>query len=235
MRAGILAAGPGSRLRTEDAVLKPLRRVAGTPLIERVVEDLEHAGITDVHIIINAESTAIRDYLARTRRSCTLRWIVETTPSSMHSFLRVMESLSQQATNEPFLISTVDVVAPRGTFERFRSRAADHGADVTLAATSRVDEDKPLLIAFDEQTHRVQSIGASVGAWATAGYYLVRPSVLRERDAALAAGLSALRMFFGHLQAWGYALTAVPMGDSVDVDSPPDIVAAEALLAGAGS
>ncbi len=244
MRAGILAAGAGSRLRTEDAVLKPLRRVAGTPLIERVVEDLEHAGATDVHIIINAESTAIRDYLDRTKRSCTVRWIVETTPSSMHSFLRVMESLSQRAADEAFLISTVDVVAPRGTFERFRSRAADHSADVTLAATSRVDEDKPLLIAFDEQTHRVQSLGppslalnaaASYGAtsaWATAGYYLVRPTVLRERDAALAAGLSALRKFFGHLQASGYALTAVPMGDSVDVDSPPDILAAEALLAG---
>lgn len=232
MRAGILAAGAGSRLRTEDAVLKPLRRVAGTPLIERVVEDLEHAGATDVHIIINAESTAIRDYLDRTKRSCTVRWIVETTPSSMHSFLRVMESLSQRAADEAFLISTVDVVAPRGTFERFRSRAADHSADVTLAATSRVDEDKPLLIAFDEQTHRVQSIGLNEGDWATAGYYLVRASALRERDVALAAGLSALRAFFGHLQASGYALTAVPMGDSVDVDSPLDILAAEALLAG---
>jgi NDP-sugar pyrophosphorylase family protein len=245
MRAGILAAGAGSRLRTEDAVLKPLRRVAGTPLIERVVEDLEHAGATDVHIIINAASTVVCDYLNHTKRSCTIRWIVETTPSSMHSFLRVMESLSQQAPEESFLISTVDVVAPRGTFERFRSRAADHRADVTLAATSRVDDDKPLLLAFDEQTHRVQSLGGSpslapkaaasddtASTWATAGYYLVRASVLRERDAALAAGLSALRTFFGHLHASGYALTAVPMGDSVDVDSPPDILAAEALLAG---
>jgi NDP-sugar pyrophosphorylase family protein len=243
MRAGILAAGAGSRLRTEDAVLKPLRRVAGTPLIERVVQDLELAGATDVHIIINAESTAIRDYLDRTTRGCAIQWIVETTPSSMHSFLRVMESLSQHAAEEPFLISTVDVVAPRGTFGRFLSRAAGHRADVTLAATSRVDEDRPLLIAFDERTHVVRSIGgppslaqnaaASCGAastWATAGYYLVRSNVLRERDAALAAGLSALRAFFGQLQTSGYRLTAVPMGDSVDVDSPPDILAAETLL-----
>jgi NDP-sugar pyrophosphorylase family protein len=231
MRAGILAAGAGSRLRDQDAVPKPLRRVAGTPLIERVVDDLERAGATDVHIIINAESTAIREYLDRTARSSRLHWIVETTPSSMHSFFRVLESLTAFANDAPYVISTVDVVAPPGTFRRFRERAAVHNADVTLAVTSRIDEDRPLRIDIDEESGDVRSIGGAHGGWATAGYYLVQPTVLREGIAATAAGLSALRAFFGHLQATGYRLAAVPMGDSVDVDSPSDIVAAEALLA----
>jgi len=231
MRAGILAAGTGSRLRDQDAVPKPLRRVAGTPLIERVVEDLERAGASDVHIIINAESTAIREYLDRTTRSSHLNWIVETTPSSMHSFFRVLESLSAFPAGAPYLISTVDVVAPPRTFQRFRERADDH-ADVTFAVTSRVDEDRPLRIDIDERSGAVRSIGGEDGGWATAGYYLVQPTVLRERNAAEAAGFSALRAFFGHLHATGYRLAAVPMGVSVDVDSPPDIIAAETLLAG---
>lgn len=231
MRAGILAAGAGSRLRDQDAVPKPLRRVAGTPLIERVVEDLERAGATDVHIIINAESTAIREYLDRTTRSAELHWIVETTPSSMHSFFRVLESLSAFPADAPYAVSTVDVVAPPGTFRRFRERApADHAA-VTFAVTSRIDEDRPLRIDIDDQSGDVRSIGGVLGDWATAGYYLVQPTVLRERKAAEAAGFSALRAFFGHLHAAGYRLAAVPMGESVDVDSPPDIIAAEALLA----
>jgi NDP-sugar pyrophosphorylase family protein len=230
MRAGILAAGAGSRLRAEDAVPKPLRRVAGTPLIERVVADLELAGVSDIHIIINAESTAIREYLDRTKRSCALHWIVETTPSSMHSFFRVLESLSRQPGDTPFLISTVDVVAPTGTFSRFLERAAGH-ADVTFAVTSRIEEERPLRIAIDERSHRVRSIGGADGNRATAGYYLVDPRVLREREAAETAGFLALRAFFGHLHATGYRLAAIPMGDSVDVDSPLDILSAEELLA----
>jgi NDP-sugar pyrophosphorylase family protein len=170
MRAGILAAGAGSRLRDQDAVPKPLRRVAGTPLIERVVEDLERAGATDVHIIINAESTAIREYLDRTTRASQLHWIVETTPSSMHSFFRVLESLSAFPADAPYTISTVDVVAPPGTFRRFRERApADH-ADVTFAVIRRIDEDRPLRIDIDEQSGHVRSIGGVRGGWATAGY-----------------------------------------------------------------
>lgn len=235
MRAGILAAGKGSRLRDQDALPKPLRRVAGTPLIERVVDDLERAGATDIHIIINAESVAIRDYLDRTARASRLHWIVETTPSSMHSFLRVLESLSSVPADAPYAISTVDVVAPAGTFRRFRERASAHQADVTFAATSRIDEDRPLRIDIDEQSGDVRSIGGAHGAWATAGYYLVQPTVLRERNAAAAAGFSALRAFFGHLHETGYRLAAVPMGESVDVDSPPDIIAAEELLSAASS
>jgi NDP-sugar pyrophosphorylase family protein len=235
MRAGILAAGAGSRLRDQDAVPKPLRRVAGTPLIERVVEDLERAGATDVHIIITAESTAIREYLNRTTRASRLHWIVETTPSSMHSFFAVLDCLAAFPADAPYLISTVDVVAPPGTFQRFHDRAAAAWADVTFAVTSRIDEDRPLRIDIDERSGAVRSIGGSDGGWATAGYYLVQPTVLSERNTAEAAGFSALRAFFGHLQGTGYRLAAVPMGDSVDVDSPLDIIAAEELLAAVSS
>jgi NDP-sugar pyrophosphorylase family protein len=231
MRAGILAAGAGSRLRDQDAVPKPLRRVAGTPLIERVVEDLELAGASQIHIIINAESTSIREYLNQTKRSSDLHWMVETTGSSMHSFFRVLDSLSQYPADAPFLISTVDVVAPLGTFRQFLDTAVGHHADVALAVTSRIEDERPLRVDIDSRSERVLSIGGAAGDWATAGYYLAHPHVLLERDAAEHAGLAALRGFFGHLHAKGYRLTAVPMGDSVDVDSPPDIIAAEELLA----
>src|SRR5262245_8747986 len=161
MRAGIIAAGAGSRLVGDDAVPKPLRRVAGTPLIERVVAELEIAGASDVHVIINAESIAIRDYLNKTQRSCTLRWIVETTPSSMHSFFRVLESLAASGGEAPCLVATVDVVAPSGTFHRFLDRAAGLEADVTFAVTKRIEDDKPLRVAIDETSCRVRSIGGA--------------------------------------------------------------------------
>ena len=244
LSAGILAAGAGSRLRKEDGVPKPLRRVAGTPLIERVINDLELAGVSRIDIIINAESTVIREFVNRTTRACEIHWIVETTPSSMHSFLRVLEAASQRSAEAPVLISTVDVVAPVGTFRRFLEWTAGHDADVVLAATRRIEEERPLRIAIDDDNpsradraiapvrpRHVVALGGALGHWATAGYYLAHPRVLRERAAAENAGCAALRAFLVHLHTHGYRMTALPMGDSVDVDRPPDIIAAEQLLA----
>ena len=93
LRAGVIAAGRGDRLRNGSAVLKPLIRVGGRTLIERVLDSLADAGASEVCVIINEDSLAVRDHVSTTAWPFTLRWIVETTPSSMHSFLRVVETL----------------------------------------------------------------------------------------------------------------------------------------------
>jgi NDP-sugar pyrophosphorylase family protein len=228
MRAGILAAGAGSRLRDQDAVPKPLRRVAGTPLIERVVEDLERAGATDVHIIINAESTAIREYLDRTTRASQLHWIVETTPSSMHSFFRVLESLSAFPADAPYTISTVDVVAPPGTFRQFRERApADH-ADVTFAVTA-ASTNRPLRIDIDEPSGDVRSIGGEPATGPRLATLVNRRCCANGTPRKPPA--SPRCAFFGHLRS-RVSAGCRPDGRLRRVDSPPDIIAAETLLAG---
>jgi hypothetical protein len=68
------------------------------------------------------------------------------------------------------------------------------------------------------------------GVWATAGYYVVRSSVLREADEARHDGVGALRLFFERLLARGYRLQAVPVAGGVDVDRPADVRAAETFL-----
>lgn len=51
-RALILAAGLGSRLSDGRKLPKPLREVAGVPLIVRVIQALGRGGVTDVGIVI---------------------------------------------------------------------------------------------------------------------------------------------------------------------------------------
>jgi len=54
MKAGIIAAGEGSRLRSEGITTpKPLVPVNGVPLIERLIMSFIHAGIDELVCIVN--------------------------------------------------------------------------------------------------------------------------------------------------------------------------------------
>jgi NDP-sugar pyrophosphorylase family protein len=234
-RAGIIAAGRGDRLRSDADALKPLVRVNGQALIEHVLRSLAEAAPSEVVIIVNDASLAVRDHVSAKTWPFPIQWIVETTPSSMHSFLRVVETLSG-AGDGPFLVSTVDTVAPRGAYARFIHTASRRPiADVTLAVTDPVDDDKPLLLAVGDG-NRVIALGDHVdrrtvrNVYATAGYYLVRPTVLREAHAARQDGLTAMRTFFARLLDRGYSLVAVHASKSVDVDRWEDVAAAETML-----
>jgi NDP-sugar pyrophosphorylase family protein len=232
MRAGVIAAGVGSRLHSEGRrIPKALKTVAGVTLIDRTLTQLAEAGATDAVIIVNELSTSVRDHAAGASPIPT-RWIVETTPSSMHSFLRVLEDLAGDGDRGPFLMSTVDTVVPSGTFRDFAARAGDDvRSDVVLALTSFVDDENPLRVTIAQGVPEPATVTAiGQGPLVTAGYYLVRSSVLQEADRCRARQISALRSFFHHLFDRGYRLAGMRMADSVDVDRPADIQAAEQLL-----
>ena len=231
LRAGVIAAGRGDRLRTGSHSLKPLVRVGGRTLVERVLMSVGEAGASEVAVIINDESLAVRDHVSALPWPFALRWIVETTPSSMHSFIRVVEALAENGDPGPFLISTVDTVAPPGAYARFIDEARRHSdAAVALALTGPSDDDHPLLVKLDGS--RVVAMGPEAGQapYATAGYYAVSASVLAEADAARRDGVSALRAFLARLLLRGYRLDGVVSPPSIDVDRPLDVEAAEHSL-----
>lgn len=233
MKAGIFAAGVGARLGGPARGPKALTAVAGRPLIDWVLEDLDRAAATDVVVIINEESIAVRDHVARHPPLAAVRWIVETTPSSMHSFFRIVEDLARDGDAGPFLVSTVDTIAPPGTFAAFVDGASAllPDADAVLALTAHVDDEKPFRVRLEDGAPRAGAVAAlGQGPFATAGYSLVRPSVLRDADAARAARLGALREYFVRLFAGGYRFAGVCMPDSIDVDRDADVAAAEQLI-----
>jgi NDP-sugar pyrophosphorylase family protein len=265
-RAGVIAAGLGERLQqaggASDAAarrLKPLVSVAGRTLIEHVLSSIAEVRPAEVVIIVNDASLAVKDHVSSRSWPFAITWIVETTPSSMHSFLRVLETLAAGDAQGPFLMSTVDTIAPRGAFAEFATAVAGSRADITLAIAPPPDDEKPLLVELSSEHARsmlgngsqhapsmlgatgkslpVRAIGkAAAGSeWATSGYYAVRASVLREADAARRDGLTALRAFLERLLVNGYAVEAVPVAAGIDVDRPADIHAAEAFLRQAGA
>jgi NDP-sugar pyrophosphorylase family protein len=233
LRAGVLAAGRGERLRSPTNPLKPLVKVDGRTLIERVLTSMADAGATEVAVIINEDSVAVRDHVSRSKWPFVLRWIVETTPSSMHSFLRLVETLAAAGDDGPFLLSTVDTVAGPRTYAQFMAEARRHkDAAVILALTSPGSDENPLLVRCAPGNSRVLAIGAAAApsAEATAGVYAIRSSILREAEAARRDGIDALRIFLGRLLDRGYHLAGIPIARSIDVDVPNDIRTAEEFL-----
>ena len=231
LRAGIIAAGRGERLRTKAPVPKPLVKVGGRTLIEHVLTSFESAGASEVAVIINEESQAVRDHVSSFRWPFDIRWIVETTPSSMHSFLRVVEELAQSGDDGPFLISTVDTVATPGAYAHFMAEARRHtDAVLALAVAPRGLDEKPLLVELEGAA--VVAIGDDAGSseYATAGLYAARATILREASDARRDQLHALRALLGRLVARGYPVVGIPIPMSIDVDDATDARVAEELV-----
>jgi NDP-sugar pyrophosphorylase family protein len=233
MRAGIIAAGWGTRLGGGPKALTP---VGARALIDHVIEGLVDAGADRLTCIVNEASTAICEHVGRAWPALPVDWIVRTTPSSMHSFLAVLERLADER-GSGCLVSTVDSVTRRGTMRDFARAAASLGAPLALGVTSLVDDEKPLYAVPRGRVEpgrpfELSAVSSARGAsaYVTAGFYWASPALLAERDRALASGCSALREFLGAAIAAGYRAWGIPLPPVVDVDRPRDVAAAARLL-----
>jgi choline kinase len=74
-RAIILAAGKGERLVNGLTFPKPLKRVAGVPLIVRAIRNLERAGVEEVVVIVGYLGDVLRQALGRYRFGLKLTFV----------------------------------------------------------------------------------------------------------------------------------------------------------------
>lgn len=74
-RAIILAAGKGERLVNGLNFPKPLKRVAGVPLIVRAIRNLERAGFDEVVVIVGYMGDVLKRALARYRFQLAVRFV----------------------------------------------------------------------------------------------------------------------------------------------------------------
>lgn len=230
MRAAIIAAGHGERLRPAGIrVPKPLVAVEGRPLIDHVLHGVAAAGLRQAVCIINEESGAVEDHCRWQPFGLELTFVRRTTPNSMESLFTLAPHLGR----DPFLLLTVDVIMAPDTLRGFLAAASGRDADGVLAVHTFIDDEKPLRVACDP-ADRIVAIGQSAAEspLITAGFYVLRPALLDERDAARAAGCAALRDFLAYVIGRGHRLEAARVPKCVDVDRPEDIVTAEAFIRG---
>ena len=253
MKAGIIAAGEGSRLKSEGITLpKPLVSVDGVPLIERLIDSFIRCGITEIVCIVNEYSLEVKKFVESKKFSIPIQFVVKTTPSSMHSLF----VLSPYLKDGQFLLSTVDSIFNGEELSRLLKYAQQHqSVDGILAVTNFVDDEKPLYVEMDK-LNQIVSFGSNrlnpqplptspspngrrggaggdegiPGVWVTGGLYIFSPRIFNEMDAVLRKGIERLRNFLEHLLREEYRLEGFPFSKIIDVDHIHDIAAAEDML-----
>ena len=88
MKFAILAAGEGSRLAQEGVELpKPLVRVNGEAMIDRLIRIFNDCDAEEIYIITNNLTELTQGHLRQLQeKDKKIHLFVKTTPSSMHSF-----------------------------------------------------------------------------------------------------------------------------------------------------
>lgn len=229
-RAGVLAAGEGSRLRAAGLLTpKPLIEVRGVPLIEGTLRGLIRAGAREVFCIVNEEAREVEGYLLRGDFGARVKVLVKTTPSSLASLLALRDRLS----GEGFLLATADTVLDPEDWVGFARAASGIGGpkEALLGATAFVDDEDPLWLRagpFGE----VLSLGpaAKGSGCVTAGLYAFPPDVFQVAEETAKRPGARLRDLLVDLLQRGWRLRAHLIRKAVDVDRPEDIRAAEAFL-----
>lgn len=234
--AGIIAAGEGSRLgRGFPGLPKPLVPVAGRPLVHWVAASLRAAGVRSLWVLLNSRGDAVRAALRGCAPDMRMRFLRRDTASSWESFRLISRALAREAPR--FLVSTVDAIVPPAQARRFASRCrAPFGPGgsgrppaAALALTRFVDDEKPLWADLDA-SGRVRSLGEDAvrRRAVTCGLYALSAAAARRLPPARRHG--RLRDFWIDLVRSGRAVRGVMLSETVDVDRPEDIPAAERMI-----
>ncbi len=231
MKAGIIAAGLGERLKKDGIFTpKPLIKVAGEPLIKRAIRAAVFAGAKRIACIVNEVEKEVSAYLKTQSWPVPLDLVVKTTPSSMESLFSLAPFL-----DEPFLLLTVDSIFPFDTLKDFVNKAKMLDGDGALGITQYIDDEKPLWVKIDSDS-RITGIGDEFypADYITAGFYFFKPTIFALIEKAREKKLSALRYFLSLLIEEGFVIYGIHVQKVIDLDHSEDIQKAEDFLKVAG-
>lgn len=233
MKFAMIAAGEGSRLIQEGVkTYKPLVRLGGEPMMDRLLRIFRAQGASELVVIVNDRMPEVVAHARRLEQAlrdttCPLRLVVKSTPSSMHSFYE----LSPYLEDEPFCLTTVDTVFREADFARYIAAFKATDADGLMAVTDFVDDEKPLYVGTDERMNITGFYDAAENCrYISGGIYCLRPNALETLRRCICEGRSRMRNFQRALVADGLRLRAYAFPKIVDVDHAADIATAEAFL-----
>ena len=229
MNYGIIAAGEGSRLASEGVLTpKPLVRLNGETLLDRLIRLFLDNHAESVSIIINKEMIAVQEHLSRISLPVPLHVTVKSTPSSLHSFYELMPHLG----NKKFCVTTVDTIFKESDFASYIEAFEKSSGQGLMAVTSFIDDEKPLYVETDENlriTAFKDQFEESI-QYISGGIYGLTPAVFPTLKRCLENGIHRMRNFQREVIADGISLHACPFPKIVDVDHAEDIRKAEEFL-----
>ena len=228
MKFAILAAGEGSRLAQEGVELpKPLVKVNGEAMIDRLIRIFNDCGAEEIYIITNNLTELTQEHLRQLQeKDEKIHLIVKTTPSSMHSFYELRKVMG----NGKFCLTTVDTIFREDEFKQYIQAWKNADEDGLMAVTDYIDDEKPLYIATDRQLNITAFLDDEPQPYISGGIYGLSDTSFPVIDKCISEGQSRMRNFQRQLVKDGLHLKAYPFSKILDVDHASDIEKAEAFL-----
>ena len=231
MKFAIIAAGDGSRLAQEGVTEpKPLVKVRGERLINRLIRIFMENNATEIVVICNEQMADVASHLKMIQDEglnglpIPLRFVVKSTPSSMHSFFELRNFLR----DEPFILTTVDTIFDESEFHdyvlSFQDKIAQ-GTDALMGVTDYIDDEKPLYVGVDNvmRINGYYDTPQADSHFISAGIYGLTASSLDILEACIEKGESRMRNFQRALVAANLRIEAYPLTKVFDIDHIEDI------------
>ena len=229
MRFAIIAAGEGSRLASEGVKApKPLVKLQGIPIIERLVILFASQGADSINIIINEQQPETLLLLKKLQKRYPINIVVKDTPSSMHS----LHALSHLLRGDRFCLTTVDTIFREEEFTEYIKAFENSQHDGLMAVTDYIDDEKPLYVETDDALNITDFVDnpTDCSKYISGGIYGLRENALDILDECMAAGIARMRNFQRSLVKGGLKLKAHPLNKIIDIDHAEDITKAEEFL-----
>ena len=231
MKFAIIAAGDGSRLAQEGITEpKPLVKVRGERLIDRLIRIFMGNNATEIVVICNEQMSDVASHLKMIQdeglngRHVPLRFIIKSTPSSMHSFYELRHFLR----DEPFILTTVDTIFDESEFHyyvlSFQDKVAQ-GTNALMGVTDYIDDEKPLYVGVDKvmRINGYYDTPQAESRFISAGIYGLTASSLDILETCIEKGESRMRNFQRALVVADLRIEAFPLTKVFDVDHIEDI------------
>lgn len=230
-QAVILAAGNGSRLAKKTSLPKPLVSVAGRALLDKILGQLNSAGIERVTVVVGHRAEEIQKYPLTGFPQSSISWVVNPR-FDLPNGLSLLAA--ENTVDSHFVLVMSDHLFQKSTLTDLMQKSVPaHGG--ILAVDSKIDRVFDLEDATKVESHesRIRKIGKHLPAFDSidTGMFLLSIEVFRAMrrslnagDASLSGGISALAQN-GGVEAWDIGARRW-----IDVDTPAAHSEAERLV-----
>jgi CDP-L-myo-inositol myo-inositolphosphotransferase len=231
-KAVIIAAGNGSRLQGyQNGSPKPLVKVAGLPLLERVIQSARKNGIREFVIVIGYQAALIRKSIDARKLGVKITW-VRNTDWRKPNGVSVLKA--ERFVKDKFLLFMSDHVVDPGIIGWLKKHKLGDDRGI-LCVDRRLDQVQNLDDATKVRTanDRMINLGKSLTDFNAidVGVFMLTPALFdalrksqEEGDETLSGGIRVL--------ARASKMRTLDIGDSYwqDVDTVPDIGHADRIL-----
>lgn len=173
MKALVFASGRGTRMNEYTSrIPKPLVEVYGKPLLFRVLDNLEIAGVKEVYITVGYRANIIRENLGGRYEDIKIHYLDN--PDWERGNIESLK-IAEDVFDEPFLLCMGDHLAEPQLIKKLLTNKKN--AAVTVALDKKYQQIKDDMKVLTKK-EKVKSFGKNVlGQYVDTGFFIAKPEI----------------------------------------------------------